>query len=70
MTKTNRKEYIDEVLYKFRNGMAREFYYDKEEFPFIPYFYNEKPIVYKPIVCQYHSNIKKKQLQIKLFMIH
>ena len=22
--------------------MAREFYYDNEEFPFIPYFYNEK----------------------------
>ncbi len=32
MTKTNRKEYIDEVLYKFRNGMAREFYYEMKNF--------------------------------------
>ena len=40
MGKNKRKEYIDNALYEFRKGMAREFYYDNKEIPYVSYYYN------------------------------
>lgn len=37
---TKREEYINQALYNFRGGLAREFYFDNEEMPSIPYYYD------------------------------
>ena len=38
--KQTREEFINDAIYKFRGGMAREFYFTNEDYPFIPYFYD------------------------------
>ena len=42
MNNTNqaRTDFINNALYEFRGGMAREFYFSNEEYPFIPYYYD------------------------------
>ena len=35
-----RTEFINNALYEFRGGMAREFYFTNTDYPFIPYYYD------------------------------
>ena len=35
-----RTEFINDAIYKFRGGMAREFYFTNEDYPSIPYYYD------------------------------
>lgn len=35
-----RERFVNDALYKFRGGMAREFYYANEDYPYIPYYYD------------------------------
>ena len=39
-SKERRQEFVDDALYKFRNGMAREFYYNNDDISCIPYYYD------------------------------
>ena len=36
----SREEFINDAIYEFRGGMAREFYFTNEDYPFIPYYYD------------------------------
>lgn len=38
----SRAEFINKLLYDFRGGMARRFYYTNEKYPYIPYYYDPK----------------------------
>lgn len=35
-----RESFIKKALYEFRGGMARRFYYDSEEVPYVDYYYS------------------------------
>jgi len=37
-----RTEFINNAIYEFRGGMAREFYFTNIDYPFIPYYYDPK----------------------------
>ena len=47
--KKRREDYINNALYEFRGGMARRFYYDSEEVPYVDY-YKEEEISYGVIL--------------------
>ena len=36
----SREEFINDAIYEFRGGMAREFYFTNEDYPSIPYYYD------------------------------
>lgn len=38
--KKSREDFINNALYEFRGGMAREFYFTNEDIPYIPYYYD------------------------------
>lgn len=38
--KKAREKFIIHALYAYRDGMAREFYYTNEDYPFIRYYYD------------------------------
>ena len=38
----SREEFINDAIYEFRGGMAREFYFTNEDYPFIPYYYDPR----------------------------
>ena len=38
--KQTREMFINNALYEFRGGMAREFYYTNKDYPYIPYRYD------------------------------
>lgn len=38
----NRTEFINDAIYEFRGGMAREFYFTNVDHPSIPYYYDPK----------------------------
>ncbi len=36
----SREVFINDAIYEFRGGMAREFYFTNEDYPSIPYYYD------------------------------
>ena len=36
----SREEFINDAIYEFWGGMAREFYFTNEDYPSIPYYYD------------------------------
>jgi hypothetical protein len=50
--KRTREEFINDVIYDFRGGMSRKFYFTNEDYPFIPYYYDpEDDCLHADAVC-------------------